>query len=75
MAKQYLSLADFANRVGIARNTIGVYSTRGKLPEPDAIIGIEGSSVRGWLPETVDAWQASRPGKGGRPPKSSQQQA
>ena len=35
-------------------------------PEPDAMIG----TTRGWLPKTVDAWNAERPGRGaggGRP--------
>ena len=38
------------------------------LPEPDALIG----ATRGWLPETIDRWNAARPGRGvggGRPRK------
>ena len=31
-----------------------------KLPEPDAMIG----RTRGWLPETIDGWNAKRPGRG-----------
>ena len=41
-----------------------------KLPEPDAMIG----RTRGWLPETIDGWNAKRPGRGvggGRPRKTS----
>ncbi|RSX58177.1 hypothetical protein D2E24_0537 [Bifidobacterium samirii] len=30
------------------------------LPEPDAIIG----RTRGWKPETIDQWNANRPGRG-----------
>ena len=40
-----------------------------KLPEPDAMIG----RTRGWLPETIDGWNAKRPGRGvggGRPRKN-----
>jgi hypothetical protein len=42
-------------------NTCGALS-RYKLPEADAMIG----NVRGWLPETIDAWHAARPGRGAR---------
>ena len=38
------------------------------LPEPDVRIG----RTRGWLPETIDRWNARRPGRGvggGRPRK------
>ena len=31
-----------------------------RLPEPDAMIG----TTRGWLPETIDRWNAQRPGRG-----------
>lgn len=55
---RYLSRAEFAERIGVQPDTLGRY----KLPEPDAIVG----SVRGWLPETVDAWHASRPVRGAR---------
>lgn len=61
---RYLSRAEFAERIGVQSATLGRY----KLPEPDAMVG----SARGWLPETVDAWNASRPGKGagaGRKPR------
>ena len=40
-----------------------------KLPEPDVLIG----RTRGWLPETIDEWNARRPGRGvggGRPRKN-----
>ena len=53
----YLSRTEVAARIGVKPDTLGRY----KLPEPDAIIG----STRGWLPERIDAWNASRPGKGG----------
>jgi len=52
----YLSAAEFAERIGVAVGTLSRY----KLPEPDAMIG----KYRGWLPETVDAWNAARPGRG-----------
>jgi len=53
----YLSRSDVAKRIGVQPSTLSRYT---HLPEPDALIG----DVRGWLAETVDAWQASRPGRG-----------
>ncbi|MGR4009215.1 XRE family transcriptional regulator [Leucobacter sp. 1207-22] len=63
---RYLSLKELAERIGVEQRTASKY----KLPEPDAMIG----TTRGWLPETVDAWNAGRPGRGaggGRKPKDS----
>lgn len=54
--KAYLSRAEFAERIGVKADTLGRYN----LPEPDAMIG----TTRGWTIETVDAWNAARPGKG-----------
>jgi predicted DNA-binding transcriptional regulator AlpA len=54
---RYLSITEFAARAGLSRNTLKSYSlTPGRLPEPDAMVG----HVRGWLPETVEAWIAGR---------------
>lgn len=52
----YLSRAEFAERIGVLTGTLSRY----KLPEPDAMIG----STRGWTVETIDAWNAARPGRG-----------
>lgn len=67
---RYLSSQGFADRIGIALSTLQRYARDGRLPEPDAAIGEPGGERYGWLPETVDTWQASRPGKGGRPRKN-----
>jgi predicted DNA-binding transcriptional regulator AlpA len=53
---RYLSTTELAERIGVGRSSLGNY----RLPEPDAMIG----ATRGWLPETIDAWNASRPGRG-----------
>lgn len=53
---RYLSYAQFAERVGVKRNTLNRYT----LPEPDVMVG----DIRGWAPATVDAWNAARPGRG-----------
>lgn len=65
----YLSRAQFAERIGVVPSALGRY----KLPEPDVVIGpidadgtIPRGTVRGWLPATVDEWQANRPGRGAR---------
>jgi hypothetical protein len=54
----YLSRTQVAQRIGVTPGALSRY----KLPEPDVMVG----GVRGWLPETIDAWQAARPGQGTR---------
>lgn len=54
----YLSRTQVAERIGVTPGALSRY----KLPDPDAMIG----AVRGWLPATIDAWQAQRPGRGAR---------
>ncbi len=62
MPNRYLSLREFAARVGLEYGTLQSYRQKKLLPEPDALTG----RVQGWLPETVDHWQANRPGRGAR---------
>ncbi len=65
MTIRYLSVTDVAKHLGISTAAVSSY----KLPEPDARIG----RTRGWLPDTIDQWNASRPGRGvggGRPRKN-----
>lgn len=59
----YLNLAQLAERCGLAPTSISRY----QLPPPDAIIGpvnddgtIPPRTWRGWLPASVDEWNASR---------------
>lgn len=61
MSIEYLSLTEIAKQLGITKGALATLN----LPDPDARIG----KTRGWLPETIQAWNASRPGKGGRPRK------
>lgn len=56
--RHYLSLTDIARQLGI---TIGALASL-KLPKPDAMI----DRTRGWLPSTIDEWNAHRPSHGGR---------
>lgn len=69
MPKHYLGRSQIAERLGLTDGTIASYYTKGMLPEPDVVIGKPEKPTYGWLPETIDTWQASRPGKGGRPRK------
>ncbi|AGT12941.1 helix-turn-helix DNA-binding protein [Mycobacterium phage KayaCho] len=53
----YLSKTEVAERLGMK----SVRSlNKVPLPEPDARIG----GTVGWLPATIDAWHAERPGRG-----------
>lgn len=56
MTVQFLSRPQVAARIGVRRETLNKYT----LPEPDAMVG----GLPGWLPETIDSWQATRPGRG-----------
>ncbi len=55
---RYLSRAEVAERINVRPATLARY----ELPEPDAMLG----KYRGWLPETIDRWNAQRPGAGAR---------
>lgn len=64
MTAEYLGVKQVAERLGITQGALLSLS----LPEPDALTG----RTRGWLPETIDEWNAARPGRGvggGRPRK------
>lgn len=68
MAKQYLSITEFADRIGVTR---GSMSNRDNLPEPDVVIGSGQRATRGWSEATIDKWNESRPGSGNWGPKKS----
>lgn len=66
MTERFLSLKEVGERLGVKNPAAKGYN----LPEPDALIG----ATRGWLPETIDRWNAARPGRGvggGRPAQTS----
>lgn len=58
----YLSSSEAAARIGIKHGTFCSYRQQGRTPPPDAKIG----KTEGWLPETIDAWNQTRPGQGAR---------
>lgn len=66
MTREYLGAADFAARADLATATIRSYVRKGLTPPADVIITTPSGPLRGWLPETIDAWIASRPGQGTR---------
>ncbi|MFQ8869950.1 MAG: helix-turn-helix transcriptional regulator [Varibaculum timonense] len=70
----YLTVNGIARRFGLSSHTIKSYIELGRFPAPDAAIGAGKAIKYGWLPQTVDNWQASRPGKPGRPKGSIKQQ-
>ena len=55
MTTEYLGIKQVSERLGVAN------AASYDLPEPDVTIG----RTRGWLPETIDQWNAQRPGRGG----------
>lgn len=55
--RQYLSLQDVADHLGVSRNTVAKL----RLPEPDVIVGSDFNARRGWSVATIDAWNATRP--------------
>lgn len=60
----YVDEERLAERIGLKRQTVIEYISRGSLPEPDAhFLG-----HRLWLVETIDEWQAAR-GKAIRRPR------
>ena len=62
MTTEYLGIKQVSERLGVAN------AASYDLPEPDVTIG----PTRGWLPDTIDQWNAQRPGRGvggGRPRK------
>ncbi|MGR6579248.1 helix-turn-helix domain-containing protein [Rhodococcus qingshengii] len=65
----YLSREQVAERIGVHSGALSRY----KLPPPDAVIGhlnedgsVPRGSFRGWLPKSIDEWNANRPGRGTR---------
>lgn len=53
---RYLSRPEVAARIGVKPDTLNRYL----LPPADAQIG---ARQLGWLPETIDAWNAARPSR------------
>lgn len=58
MAIRYLTTSEAAARCGITVSTWNRYKT----PPEDAITG----KIKGYLPQTVDEWNARRPGQGNK---------
>lgn len=64
MAITALSLAEVEERVGVKSGGLAAYLRRpGAFPDPDVVIGSGARPARGWMPETIDAWNASRRGQ------------
>ena len=70
LSKHYLNLAQFEERIGMARGGLSKFRS---LPTPDVIVGpvnddgsLPRGTTRGWLADTIDQWNAARPGRGAR---------
>ncbi len=61
------SYAEVAEHVGVTPATARKYASDGRLPPPDGRVG----ASPWWHPATITAWQATRPGRTGRPRKAS----
>lgn len=66
---RFLSANQVAERIGVKPPSLARY----KLPDPDVIVGpvnddgsLPRGTTRGWLPATIDEWNANRPGRGAR---------
>lgn len=67
--QRFLNLAQVEERLGLAPRSL----SKVRMPAPDAITGPENpdgtlprGTTRGWLPDTIDEWNATRPGQGAR---------
>jgi predicted DNA-binding transcriptional regulator AlpA len=49
-----LGLAEIADLLGVSRQTVDQWRTRGRLPEPDGTVG----GRPAWRTETITAWAA-----------------
>ena len=73
MTSDYLSQADIARELGVARHTVTVWRGRyPDFPKPDVTVGGAPGWLPGRLPE-IRSWRDTRPGQGaggGRPRKN-----
>jgi predicted DNA-binding transcriptional regulator AlpA len=54
----YLTTSDIADRLGIQRESVHRYLTRGDIPQPDERAG----RTLLWRVDTIEEWIAGRPG-------------
>jgi hypothetical protein len=59
---EWLRARQAADRAGVAWKTWTSYVSRGQAPKADR--RNPGTGDAEWLPATVDAWKAARPGSG-----------
>ncbi|WP_198663987.1 helix-turn-helix transcriptional regulator [Jiangella endophytica] len=60
--QQYLDRDEVALRLSVLPSTISGWASRGQMPKPDRYV----SRAPLWLVTTIEAWEATRPGKGWR---------
>lgn len=60
---RFLSLADVAEYAGVSHEALKTAVRRGRMPEPDAVIGVSDVKQRrvyGWTTDAIDAWIETR---------------
>jgi len=56
-----LSTAEAASQAGMPVEAVRSLIRRGRFAEPDVVIGGTSTrAVRGWKPETIDAWRSEQ---------------
>ena len=63
LPRDWWTVADVANYLGIKDSTVRTYVSRGDMPPPDRRMG---QRVNLWKPQTIIRWHAKRPRKGER---------
>jgi hypothetical protein len=64
MRRERLTVAQAAERAGVATSTWRSYVARDQAPKPD---GAYDARTPWWWASTVDTWMGARPGRGRRP--------
>ncbi len=63
-APRVVSPSSMWNRAAnMTQNAKYSYRAKGMLPPPDVIVGTTTNATHGWLPKTIDDWNASRPSR------------
>jgi len=56
--KRLIGIGEVAELVGLAKATVYVYSSVGRLPDPDLIVN--GGATKLWYVDTIKQWDSTR---------------
>ncbi len=62
-----LTMREVAELLGVDYGTIRTYRSKGLLPAPTKIVGIQTQPRPLWDPQTLEEWNSRRPGQGRGP--------